>query len=133
MESIKNDLKLITSNKLNSFQSKLFLIGIVHEIILRKDLFPKNSDLKNFVQVVFVDPIEGIKPFREYLFLSRTLLSSRVSNIILQNFEFSNVIKTVDMLYNILPEHNINEHSPKNKNSENDINEWINLIRGNSK
>jgi len=131
LELIKNDLKIVTTNKLNSSQSKLLLIGIIFEILQRKDLFPRNSDLKNFVQQVFVEPIEGETPFRDYLFLSRTLLGSRVSKIILFKFEYSDVLNTVEKLSKILPNQDIeHKHSSKSKTSDDGMNEWINFIRG---
>jgi hypothetical protein len=128
LESIKLDMKIISSSKLNSSQSKLLLIGIIYEIIQRKDLFPKNIDLKNFVQVVFVEPT-GSNQFRDYLFLSRTLLGSRVCNIIMQKFEYSNVLKTVEKLNEILPgnKENYNNHI---KNNDDSMNDWINFLRG---
>lgn len=128
---IKNDLKIVSTNKLNSSQSKLLLIGIIFEMLQRKDLFPKNSDLKMFVQQVFIDPIEGLKPFKEYLFVSRTLLGSRVSKIILYNFEYSNVLNTVEKLSEILPnQDSVNKNSSHTTNDDG-MNEWINFIRGN--
>ncbi|EJQ54794.1 hypothetical protein IEI_01263 [Bacillus wiedmannii] len=130
LELIRNDLKIITSNKLNTSQSKLLLIGVTYEILLRKDLFPKNSDLKKFVQLVFVEPIEGVKPFKEYLFVSRTLLSSRISKIILSQFSYNNVMKTVDKLNAMLPQQN-NENKYSTRNTEQSMNEWVEFLRGN--
>jgi hypothetical protein len=132
LELIKNDLRVISSNKLNSYQSKLFLVGILYEIILRKDLFPRNSDLKKFVQLIVVEPIKTIPPFREYLFLSRTLLGSRVSSIILSHFEFKNVVKTVDVLNDILPDKERAESNTNRQSNDSDLDEWINFLRGNA-
>ncbi|GAS82373.1 hypothetical protein [Paenibacillus amylolyticus] len=130
---IKDDLKVISSNKLNSHQSKLFLVGILHEIILRKDLFPKNGDLKIFINILIVEPIGSLSPFRDYIFLSRTLLASRVSNIILKQFQFRDVIKTVDILNNVLPSsEKIPSNHSKNLN-ERELDDWMNFIRGNNK
>ncbi|HEK9101991.1 TPA: hypothetical protein SUB30_003391 [Bacillus pseudomycoides] len=130
LELIRNDLKIITSNKLNTSQSKLLLIGITYEILLRKDLFPKNSDLKKFVQVVFVDPLEDVKPFKDYLFVSRTLLSSRISKIILSKFNYNNVMKTVDKLNSMLPQQN-NDNKNSSRSTEENMNEWVEFLRGN--
>ncbi|MEK4181356.1 hypothetical protein NSQ61_17965 [Aeribacillus sp. FSL K6-1121] len=133
LSTIKNDLKIITSNKLNSSQSKLLLIGIIFEIIQRRDLFPKNSDLKMFVNQVFVAPM-SIKPFKDYLFLSRTLLGSRIGKIILFDFEYKNVIKTVETLRNLLPGKEDKEKNiSSSKWNDDGMNEWINFIRGNVK
>lgn len=131
LEAIKQDMRIITSSKLNTFQSKLLLIGIIYEIIQRRDLFPRNTDLKKFVQVIVVNTTNEA-PFRDYLYLSRTLLGSRISNVILDKFEYHEVLKTVKMLNEILPSgvnDNINNHRYNNDNDEG-MNDWINFIRG---
>ncbi|MEK6462029.1 hypothetical protein AABM27_16600 [Heyndrickxia faecalis] len=133
LQLIKKDLKVVISNKLNSSQSKLLLIGIIFEIIQRRDLFPRNADLKKFIQQVILDPIENAKPFKDYIFFSRPLLGSKVSKIILFDFDYNNVIKTVEKLSVILPS-DIDEkpQSSSNKVTDEDMNEWINFIRGNA-
>ncbi len=56
-------------------------MGICSDLILSKDIFKNNKDLKPFIIEVF--NIE----FREYVFLSRSTLSARVSRVIYDSEE----------------------------------------------
>lgn len=129
LEDIKNDIKIIVSNRLSMYQSKLLFMGLIYEIILRKDLFPQNSNLKTFIDKVIIKYLDINEPFRDYLYDSRTLLGSRIQRIILKEVEYSKIIQMVKEIYEILPGDEVKNY--KNKKSI-DINKevvnWMNFI-----
>ncbi|WP_373180573.1 hypothetical protein [Enterococcus durans] len=78
---MKNDLILYRNELKNRNLPKYKLMGICSDLILSKDIFKNNKDLKPFIIEVF--NIE----FREYVFLSRSTLSARVSRVIYDSEE----------------------------------------------
>lgn len=134
LTNIKNDIKVITGNKLSASQSKLLFMGIIYELILRKDLFPKKINLEKFVNKLLVVNFKDKKPFKEYLYSSRTLLGGRILKKIQTDIEYGQIIKIVHELYRILPD----EDSSKNEAKKNikmteEIAEWMDYINGDSK
>lgn len=129
LRSIEEDIKLITSNKLSTSQSKLLFMGIIYEIILRKDLFPRNSDLKEFVDKLFAKYIYNKEPLRDYLYLSRTLLSSRIQKDILQNLEYNQIIDIVNKIYEVFPIDEPQKSSNTRNSNNSELGEWMNFIR----
>lgn len=125
---IRKDLYFVTSNKLSSNQSILMFIGLTLEIVLRKDLFNRNSELKNFVEDLYISKTEKKQPFRDYLYLSRTLLASRLNRLVLEELTYTDIIDICRKIEKILPEEVIQR---KNKNSsvqDDAVSEWMNFI-----
>lgn len=130
LKQIRDDIKIVTSNKLNASQSKLLFMGIIYEIILRKDLFPKNSDLKAFINKIFRKYFINKEPFKEYLYCSRTILGARIQKEIQYEIEYSQIIKIVNQIYDILPvEESKKVASTKNRNNNIELGQWMNFIR----
>jgi hypothetical protein len=130
LNHIKDDIKVITTNKLSTSQSKLLFMGIIYEIILRKDLFPKNSDLKSFIDKIFVKRFASKEPLRDYLYFSRTLLAARIQSKIQLDLEYNQIIEMVNEIYNVLPvEDSKKVFNLKNVNSNTELGNWMNFIR----
>ncbi|WP_434565169.1 hypothetical protein PQ689_03390 [Thermoanaerobacterium thermosaccharolyticum] len=130
LKQIKEDLKIITSNKLNMSQSKLFFMGIIYEIILRKDLFPKNEDLKGFINNIFIQYFIDKEPFKDYLYDTRTLLGARIQKKIQTDLDYNKIVEIVNKIYNILPNEDINNSRKKNYSNYNkELIEWMNFIK----
>lgn len=125
---IKDDIKIISSNKLSMSQSKLLFMGITFEIILRKDLFPKNSNLKAFINNLYLKYFIDKEPFKEYIYVSRTILGARVQRKIKSDLNYNQIIQIVNELYNMLPNDDINKNKGNKKNGNKDISEWMNFI-----
>lgn len=129
LKDIKDDIKIITTNKLSMSQSKLLFMGIVYEIILRKDLFPKKNNLKMFVDKIFLKYFKNQEPIRDYVYSSRTNLAGRIQKVIQNNIEYAQIIEIVKELYKILPEDDIEKVGNKKKVSLNkELIDWMNFI-----
>lgn len=128
---IKQDLKVVISNKLSIPQSKLLFMGIVYEIILRKDLFPRNENLKEFINNIFVNKFKEKVPFGDYLYKSRTLLAARVLRKIISELEYNQIVKIVHEIYNIIPDEQDDKFRERKSNIKNDdeLSEWMHFIR----
>lgn len=134
LKHIKDDIKIITTNKLSTSQSKLLFMGMIYEIILRKDLFPKNSDLKSFVDKIFKKYFVGKEPLRDYLYLSRTILGARIQKEIMLALEYNQIIEIVNEIYEVLPIENSKKSvNPKNINNNAKLGEWMSFIRDKDK
>lgn len=130
LKQIKEDIKIISSNKLSITQSKLLFIGITYELILRKDLFPKNENLKTFIDNIYVKRFKDQERFKDYLYYARTILASRVQKKIMSDLDYNQILEIVSELYDILPEDDINKNRTNKKGSNNDaIIEWMNFIK----
>ncbi|MCR8866887.1 hypothetical protein NQ109_28585 [Priestia megaterium] len=72
------DIKLSNSKGFSAkeLEDRAIFMGVMAEILLSRELFSKNSDLRIFIKNIF-----NLEPL-EYLFRSRTLLLSRVIRII---------------------------------------------------
>ncbi|MGE1235605.1 hypothetical protein [Bacillus altitudinis] len=69
-------LKIFRNELKNSKPPKYKIIGIVSEMILSKELFEKNLEIKLFLKEVFD------KEFNAYVYASRTLIISRTVRLI---------------------------------------------------
>lgn len=129
LKDIKDDIKLITTNKLSMSQSKLLFIGIVFEIILRKDLFPKRNNLQMFIDKIFLRYFKDKEPIRDYVYNSRANLAARIQKNILNDIEYAQIIEIVKELYKILPEDEIKTIKNKKRIDINkELVEWMNFI-----
>lgn len=72
-----NELILFRNELKNKSVPKYKIIGIVSELLLSRQVFPRNKDIQEFLKEVF--SLE----FKEYLFKSRTLVVARVTREIL--------------------------------------------------
>lgn len=142
IEELYLDLKLVTSNKLSVSQSNKFFSGLMSSIILDKVIFKNNNDLKPFLETVVIPLSKEKTLYKDYLYLSRTLLASRVAKTILTEFEYSEIKISVSELQYYLENSEIliiNEYNdnnmPKMKASKNNygINKWIKTIENTNK
>lgn len=69
-------IRLLNSNKFSMKEKTLLFIGILSTTICDKNLFKRNSELKEYIKLY--ENVIKTKPYRDYLFHSRTLLSSRM-------------------------------------------------------
>ncbi|WP_039652372.1 hypothetical protein [Clostridium tyrobutyricum] len=130
LKQIRDDMKIITTNKLNMSQSKLLFMGIIYEIVLRRDLFPMNCDLKAFINKIFIKRFNDKIPFKEYLYSSRTLLASRLQKNIYLDLQYNQIIEIVQEIYNIFPVDKPKKSvNSKNINANLELTQWMNFIR----
>lgn len=128
LEAIKNDLSIIKSNRLSLSQSKLLFMGVLYEILLRTDVFPKNSDLKSFIEDILNGYTKNNGIFREYIYRSRTLLASRILRDIFDELEYTQII---DITYKIekIFESSIETKKNTSKVKNNDsVKEWMQFL-----
>ena len=97
VEEIKNDIRIVSSNKLNISQSKLIFMGFLYEIILSKEIFPKNSDLKEFVN----NDLKKYLNIKDYIFKSRSLLAAKIQRKIYE-LDYNDIIILLDSINSIL-------------------------------
>lgn len=130
LNDIKNDLKIIMSNKLSVSQSKLLFMGIIYEIILSKELFPKNSQLEEFINGHLIKYLKKKTKFKVYLFKTRTILGATIQKHIYNNLDYNDIIDVVEEVYKILPD-TLDEQIKKGnkKNSNEIISEWLNFLQ----
>lgn len=130
LSDIKNDLKIIMSNKLSISQSKLLFMGIIYEIILSKELFPRNSQLEEFINGHLIKYLNKDTEFKEYLFKTRTILAATIQKHIYNNLDYNNILDVVEEIYKILPDR-LDEQIKKGnkKNSDEIISEWLNFLQ----
>ncbi|WP_304341241.1 hypothetical protein [Metaclostridioides mangenotii] len=124
---LKQDLKIVESNRLNIYQSKLYFMGLFFEVILNKELFPRNKDLKEFINEHIAIHFITKKRYKDYLFKSRTLLAASIIREIYINVEYDQILEMVKELDLILPE-NLNSQNKKNKNKNSkndDLSDWL--------
>ncbi len=135
LRDIRNDLKLIMGNKLSISQSKSLFMGIFYEIILNKDLFSKNRELKEFINGHMLPYINRDKKYKDYLFKSRTLFAATILKDIYINVEYNQVIKMVEELYSILPDDIEKENRSRIKKNSSDevLSGWLSLIMNKDK
>lgn len=133
LASILDDLKLVRSNKLNSHQVEVFMNGILYETIQRKDLFPKNSDLKYFINEQINRTLK-VDNFRDYLFASRTLLAARVQKNILENSDYLEILLIADFIEIRIREQQGDIIVSKNKKNDSKtlksdpLNDWMSYL-----
>lgn len=127
---IQKDLKIITSNKLSIYQSKLLLMGSLYEIILNKEIFKRNNDLKKFVNQDLNNYLKLDLYVKDYVFKSRTLLVAKVQRVIYEKAEYKDIVDFIYFLNNaIFYEKETKIKDKKNSLDEDKvINNWKNYI-----
>ncbi|MGE0910519.1 hypothetical protein ACQGRJ_09725 [Bacillus atrophaeus] len=94
---------LLTSKKYNSEEKKLLLVGIVQNLIYSRSVFPSNMSLSKYIHIFEeIYNLEKNELFKEYLYRSRTLLSSRVCRMIIENTDPKIDRKLIDWHSNFL-------------------------------
>ncbi|MGG4490829.1 hypothetical protein [Metabacillus idriensis] len=89
-----SEIKLSNSKNFSSqeLEDRAVFMGVVAELLLSKELFKRNEELKSFIKEVFkINPLD-------YLFKSRTLLLSRIIRII-ESSEKDELKKYIDSTY----------------------------------
>lgn len=133
-EEIFDSLKLIKSNKLNSSQTIEYFSGFTYKILLDKDIFPNNDDLKEFIMSVYLKRIKADQ-FKDYVYRSRTLLASRLVRKILENYNFNITLEASDQLMSIFnniyhfEENKESKHRTKQSTIDDSLVSWMNKIR----
>ena len=91
------------------------IVGIVSELLLSKEIFRANDDIRGFLDEIF-----SIK-FKDYLYKSRTLLVSRTIRVILS---IDNQMSYKSKLYLFIQKQIdfLSKESPKEKNH---LDGWI--------
>lgn len=130
LRHIKDDIKLITTNRLSSSQSKLLFMGIIYEIILRRDLFANKSDLKLFINEIFGEYLYRDENLKDYLYLSRGRLASKIQKDILFNLEYNQIIEIVEHIYDVFPDEELKKYkNSRSINTNIELASWMNFIR----
>jgi len=127
LKEIKEDIKIISGNKLSMSQSKLLFMALSFEIILRRDLFPKKNNLKIFIENVYSKCFTKGDFFRDYLYSSRTILAGRLEKKIQTELTYQDILEIVVELYKIFPSDEIKVKNKRNNKSI-EIVEWMNFI-----
>lgn len=109
------ELILFRNELKNKSIPKYKIIGIVSELLLSKQVFPRNVDIENFLKEVFA------LEFKSYLFKSRTLIVARVTKEILV-IEKENTYK--NKLYKFIQKE-IDNLKDSNKKEKNQFDGWI--------
>ena len=128
LEAIKNDLSSIRSNRLSSSQSKLLFMGVLYEILLRTDLFPRNRDLKNFIEDILKGYTKNNGIFKEYVYSSRTMLAARILRDIFEELEYAEIIDITYKIQNVFESSiEIKKNGSKSKNNDS-VKEWMQFL-----
>ncbi|WP_270621873.1 hypothetical protein [Weissella viridescens] len=93
----------ILSNKVKVNIAPAMFAGIVYEIILNKQIIPKNADLPSFINENFIYTFNktnenNIDYFKEYVFKSRTAVAARISRLIIEKFSTEDIRITSEWL-----------------------------------
>lgn len=100
--------------------NSLVLYGGFAAVILSKNLFPKNSDIKKFLE------INGIF-LKEYVYSSRTQLIARMIRVV-QNNSFEENKKLVTALEKVISQYELegnNEKKPEKSNKKNTVDQLL--------
>lgn len=135
LNDIKYDLKVIRGNKLSISQSKLLFMGIMYEIILNKELFPRNIQLNEFVNEHLLQYLKRNKKFKNYIFKSRTLLAATIQREIYNNLDYNDIIYIIDEIDAILFENSNYGYKKtiKKNNNEVEMSEWLKFLNNQGK
>ncbi|GGG34224.1 hypothetical protein GCM10007425_31180 [Lysinibacillus alkalisoli] len=75
---------LFTSKKYKLSEKRLFLTAVVQKTIYSKNIFPKNSDLYNYIYLFeSLYKLDEKDKFKPYLYDSRTQLAARICRLII--------------------------------------------------
>lgn len=123
--TIMKRLKTVNSNKLDSDQSLIFFAGVIYSIILNRSIYKKNADLEPFVKKYILSPLNK-EQFKRYVYLSRTLLGSRVYRIIIEDFSYSLVTEVSQKLLLLFEKSDSqNKNKVKINNIASELSGWL--------
>lgn len=127
LADIIKDLQLISSNKLNTYQSKIFFIGITIDLLLNTKLFEKNIDLKPFIEKHYINILDdkSVEPFKEYLYACRTPLAARLSRLIYEKMDYSTILKSSSEILKELPQDITKKTTTKKDDA---LDEWMGYL-----
>ena len=108
----RNELK-------NKVLPKYKILGIVTEIILSKELFQKNVDLKPFLENVF-----GVS-YKDYVMRSRTMILARTNRLINESSEEKQSEYRKKLNIYIVEMIEKSSNSQKNKTEKNLFSGWV--------
>ena len=110
-------LKVIMRKKLDADQSIIYFAGIVYSILLNRNIFTRNDDLKEFVYDIFLKPL-GMPQYKDYLYKSRTLLGSRLYRYIIENINYTLTIKISNELMTFFKKDDKEENQTRKSTNE---------------
>ncbi|AIQ11348.1 hypothetical protein [Paenibacillus durus] len=93
--------KTLTDKSISVSQKQLYFFGSVTTTILSTTIFPRNVDLKEYIKLFEEGASKSIE-FKNYLYVSRTLLLSRVLRLISDKNEFLSMNNFIDGHVNFL-------------------------------
>ncbi|ONI47828.1 hypothetical protein AN644_03785 [Candidatus Epulonipiscium fishelsonii] len=102
LKILKNDMEMF-NNTSNVQNIKLIFVDILVELIQRKDLFPKSSNIKYFMNQILVPKRKNQSAIKYNFYSSRKRLIKQIENIILNELEYPDILEIAEQLQNILP------------------------------
>lgn len=117
-DKILKRLKVVTSNKIDADQSIIYFAGTIYSILLNREIFKRNSDLKNFIYNIFLKPL-NYEQYKDYVYKSRTLLGARLYRYILENVNYTLTLEISNELINFFDKNT--QKDKKTKFVDNDI------------
>ena len=127
---INKRLKIISSNKLSADQSLIYFAGTIYSILLNRKVYKRNADLQSFVKNFILAPIKE-EQFKKYVYLSRTLLGSRVYRLIIEKYSYSLVIETSKIIFDYFKTYSKEENKESKSSSKDIASELSGWLKGN--
>ncbi|OMF11156.1 hypothetical protein BK131_22255 [Paenibacillus amylolyticus] len=121
------ELSVINKNKFSLQQTQSLYLGILYELILNKEIFPRNKDLTSFIKEVFKTE------FNEYLFKARPYLASRLLKHVFEQYDSLMISASIKLVILYLQqektENNSDSRGKKSINNiEDDVVGWFNSV-----
>lgn len=121
------ELSVINKNKFSLQQTKSLYLGILYELILNKEIFPRNKDLTSFLKEVFKTE------YNDYLFKSRPYLASRLLKYVFDQYDSIMISASIKLVILYLQHENkdinLDSKAKKSSNSiEDDVVGWFNSV-----
>ncbi|MEQ6357742.1 hypothetical protein ABNX05_24350 [Lysinibacillus sp. M3] len=77
-------ISVLNGKKFSFEEKKTFFVGVVTQMLFDTVKFKRNADLSEYLKPYEKELNKG-KPFKDYLYKSRTLLAARVARLIIDN------------------------------------------------
>lgn len=111
---------LLRSRKYTIKDRKIIFIGEVTQTIYNKSLFYKNEDLHEYISI-FEKILLLPEPFKNYLYRSRTLLTSRITREIYKEQDSSKISKLIQLHIDFVTATSINTEKLIKQHNKNTI------------
>ncbi|KAA0784604.1 hypothetical protein [Bacillus sp. BPN334] len=111
---------LLKGKKFSFQEKKILFIGIVNQTIYDTFIFNNNIDLNTYL-MPYELYLNNNEPFKDYLYKSRTLLSARVTRLILNNDDRDLTSLLINEHINFMNQ-NSTPSTDKRRKKENDSN-----------